>query len=251
MMLISTCIERGNQILAEFVYIVIEEARMNRLITIVSLFILIALSAACGGSTPVPTIMPTLAPTRAATQAPNTVLPASTNSPALPTVSSSGATGVPPSVDLGETTIYTDEVAGIALDYPKDWHKLELSREQREKSVMYALTLTSWDPGTVGGGEPIPEGETKIDVAVMKTGVNSFEEAVAERKAQYVQDGTRIVSEERWTLPSGLPALRVYLTGGMSDAVEVITAVNHNTILVAGAGNYDIVHAVARTLRPM
>lgn len=177
------------------------------------------------------------------------------------------ATPVPPTIEIPTATptvevptptveptlTYTDTEAGFALDYPAAWAILPVSPEAKAGSFIYSTTLMSWPPDEAGVGGSIPDGQTKVDVTLIKSNVTSLDAAVAERKTLMGSgEGETIVrAEEVVTLPSGLPALRWELESQFANSVEYIVPIKGNIVLLSGLGDVSRFDGVARSLRPL
>jgi hypothetical protein len=250
-----------------------------RFLLLIAGVIAAAIIAGCGSSDEEPT--PTVAPPTPVVQqvAPTVALPTPTSEPATPTPELATPTPVAdspldqpaapesplaapesplaaPAADAGtaapdwlaDAGIYQDEVAGFTVQYPGSWDLLDLPLEQKESSTGYAVTINSW-PRDEGGAQGIPEGGTKVDIAVQRTGVLNPEEAIAQRRQQILDEGTEILTEDVWTLDGDLLAVRRHVQGTMAEAVEVVTAINGYTVLIWGMGDFDRVDEIARSLR--
>ncbi|MGD8751906.1 MAG: hypothetical protein PVG14_10815, partial [Anaerolineales bacterium] len=150
----------------------------------------------------------------------------------------------------GPTSTYQDEHIGFALEYPADWHLVDVEEEIKEKATTYSATLSSWQPSE-GGTEGIPEGGTKVDITVIDSGAQSLEEAVAIRKSEMEEDpmAETILSEEEWDLSGGLKAMRWQVESDRGQAAVLITALDGYTLLLSGLGDFDLFDQVARTLQ--
>jgi hypothetical protein len=169
-------------------------------------------------------------------------LPASEQNP-LPT---------PTSMPAGERLTYTDPVAGISMDYPASWYLESSALRHAEESFGYSVSVASWDilnpPTPSGKGQNgVPEGGTKIDVAVTKQAM-TLEEAVAQQEQN--ESGSPILARKDITLASGLPAVILDFEGPFSPIRTLITVLNGNIIYVSGYGNLEPYEAIALSLRP-
>jgi hypothetical protein len=140
--------------------------------------------------------------------------------------------------------------AGFALDYPQGWYIQEVSQEIKEQAVVYTITLTSWEP-EMAGQMGIPEGGTKVDISVIKSGAQTPAEAFAARKREIgnADPPHTILSEEAWTLSGELPALRLQVESTFGEAAELITAIHGHTLLLGGLGDFALFDEIAGTLR--
>lgn len=172
---------------------------------------------------PSPTTAPTdtLAPSATPTEEPATATPA-----AVPTIP-------------GPTETYGDEEVGFAIDYPAGWYT----------QTGQNFILTSFKPAEAGQGG-IPEGATKIDV--VPPAHPDLNQPLDEMVEQVKSEDSEVLWEEEWTLPGGVPAVRLQIRSEMSGVVAVLLTRIHDTSLrVAGYGDLTLFDAIARTLRPV
>ncbi len=208
-----------------------------RLVLFTTFAILLSACAAPGTSQPIETIIPTEAI-------------ASTSEPTLPVV----ATETEPSPTTGTTqemATYTDALAGFSLDYPAGWFVDDTALANAEQSFAYAISIASWDinnPPTPGGKDlnTMPEGATKMDVAVTKQAM-TLEEAVAQQAEN--ESGSPILAREDVTLAGGLPAVILDVEGFAGLTRTLITVLNGNVIYVSAFGNLENFEPIALTLR--
>ena len=92
----------------------------------------------------------------------------------------------------------------------------------------------------------MPEGATKIDVAVTKQ-ATTLEEAVAQQAEN--ESGAPILAREDVTLAGGLPAVILDVEGFAGLTRTVITVLNGNVIYVSAFGNLENFETIALTLR--
>jgi hypothetical protein len=144
---------------------------------------------------------------------------------------------------------YTDDLAGLALDYPADWYVDTSALAHAEESTVYTVGITSWDmsnPPTPAGKQinAFPEGETKIELGVFKETM-TLEEAVAQQRA----GGGEITAEERVTLSDGTPAVVLDFEGFAGPGRTLIAILNGNVIYVTGYGDLANFEPIALSLR--
>lgn len=151
-----------------------------------------------------------------------------------------------------ETVTFTDEYAGFAFDYPADWVITALDPSIAQTSSLYTHSLRSPMP-TRGPKqqEGIPPGATGIDVVVINEEGKTLEEAVAERKQSYREDEFQptVVSEDPWTLPSGLKAVRFLLDTRNGRVANMVTVVNGRVVMFSGMGELALFEPIAQSLR--
>lgn len=150
--------------------------------------------------------------------------------------------------------VFEDPYAGIAINYPAGWTVLDVPDEIKAESGGYAATFNSFDPNA-GGSGGIPIGSTKFDLYIDNGSTPiTFEGAVAQRRTTYEQSefDVEILSEELFTLPSGLPAARLRLDSAMGGrATEVVIVVNERMIVLGGLGDQALIDQIVDTLRPL
>ena len=157
----------------------------------------------------------------------------------------------PPTAAIAITT-YTDEFAGFTLDYPANWYLESSALMHAEESFGYNVSIATWDilnpPTPSGKGQNgLPEGGTKIDIAVTKQAL-TLEEAVAQQEQN--ESGSPILNREDVTLASGIPAVILDFEGPFGLIRTLITVLNGNIIYVSGYGNLEPFEAIALSLRP-
>ena len=178
--------------------------------------------------------------------------------PAAPTPVPSPTAAPPPAEPptaepaAAPTTVYENRYAGFALDYPAGWGLVDVDEEIKMGGGPYTASLTSWQPGE-GGIEGVPEGGTKLDITVIASGATDLQDAVTRHRQQMFTPGLQeeILSEETWELAGGWQALRWHLRSQFGEVVVVIAAVNGNTLILSGLGDFAVCDQIARTLRPV
>jgi len=158
--------------------------------------------------------------------------------------------------ELGYTvSTYTDPVSGFAFDYPAGWMLTDLSQEQKQNALIYTVTLRSMQvTPTPKQQEGLPAGMTAIDIGIQKNGPKTLGQAVDDRRAAAANPDNgapaKIIVDEDWPLPGGLPAHRLMLTVGPGQHVtEVITLIQGHLVLVSGQGDQVLINAIAASLR--
>lgn len=209
---------------------------------ILLLSLLSILAAACAPQTAQP----------AATDEPAPTAPAATGEPAAtpsPEAEAPAVTPVP-KADLGATETYRDEFGGYELDYPAGWSLVDVDPEIRETSLLYTVTIFSWEAEN-GGSEGIPAGGTKVDITVRDADADTFEAIVAGRKLELASSDvqTEILSEDEWLLDSGLRAMRLHVESSFGEAIEVVVPLGEKVVLIGGLGDFDLAGQIASTLR--
>ena len=146
---------------------------------------------------------------------------------------------------------YTDDLAGFSLDYPAGWFIEDTALAHAKESFAYSVALASWDinnPPTPGGKDQnaLPEGETKIDVTVVKQAM-TLEEAVVQQSQN--ESGSLILAREDVTLAGELPGVILDVEGFAGPTRTLLTILNGNVIYVSGLGNLENFETIAMTLR--
>lgn len=213
----------------------------SRLVLFIAFVLPFSACTAPGPTQPVTTGVPTTEP------APSPSEP--TLAPTLPPAETTPAT--PAEVDTLQMTTYTDDVAGFSIDYPADWFIEASAAANAEQAFAYAISIATWDllnPPTPGGKDlnTMPEGATKIDVAVTKQ-ATTVEEAIAQQEQN--ESGSPILARKDVTLAGGLPAVILDIEGFAGPTRTLITVLNGNIIYVSGYGELENFEAIALTLR--
>lgn len=204
------------------------------------------LVTACSNAAPAATLLAPL-PTRVtATRQPTRIVPTAV----MPQPTTAPQASVPAPAQ-GETTRLRDEYAGFEIDYPADWFVTPIGDAAKKNSILYAVTIRSFE--TKVQSEGIPPGETKIDIGVNKNNAASPQAALEMRKQELANGDPeqKILSEEQWTLANNLQATRLRVASRFGESNELITALNGNTILLGGVGNSSTFDTIARTLRAL
>ena len=186
---------------------------------------------------PIATVIPTneTLPTSAPTQPPIQVEPSPTDA----------------SAPAGAMTTYTDESAGFSIDYPADWYIDASAAVNGAQAYAYSVGIATWDlrnpPTPSGKGQNgIPEGGTKIDIAVMKQPM-TLEEAIAQQSQN--ENSSPILAQKDVTLANGLPAVILDFEGPFGLIRTLVTIINGNVIYVSGYGNLENFEVIALSLR--
>ena len=210
----------------------------SRFILFSLLALLFSACAAPAASQPTEIPLPTgeILPTTEPTQPPVQVEPSPTSV-------------IAPAVTM---TTYTDDFAGFSLDYPANWFLESSALSHAQESIGYSISVASWDilnPPAPSGKNPnaLPEGGTKIDVAVLKQPM-TLEEAIAQQ-AQ-IENGGTILARKDVTLANGLPAVILDFDSPIGPVRTLITTLNGIVIYVSGYGNLEPFESIALSLRP-
>lgn len=220
----------------------------RRLLTVI-ISLLMNACAGPAGQTDLPTASGTQPPAATAVE---TVTPGT--APTRPPTSSPEADSVIPAVTpLADSALsYRDEYAGFYLRYPSDWALIPPREDSKDRAVIYSATFSSWE-SSIGGMEGIPDGETKLDVIVVKQAADSFEAAIEWRQSQFEHGvgDQEVLSEETWILPSGLRSRRLTIAGGGLVTEELFTVIDGRIVLLSALGDTEIFNRIALTLAPI
>lgn len=156
-----------------------------------------------------------------------------------------------PANNSPEMKTYTDDFAGFSLAYPANWFLESSALIHAQESIGYNISVASWDilnPPPPSGKNPnaLPEGGTKIDVAVLKQPM-TLEEAVTQQSQN--ETGGPILTRKDVTLAGGLPAVILDFEGFAGPIGTLISVLNGNVIYVSGYGNLENFESIALTLR--
>ena len=208
-----------------------------RLILLVLFALFVGACAAPSTPQPVATVMPTseTLPTPEPTQLPVKVEPSPTTA----------------SVPAVAMKTYTDDYAGLSLDYPANWFLEASALAHAQESIGYSISVASWDilnPPAPTSKDPntLPAGGTKIDVAVLKQSM-TLEEATAQQAQD--ENLSPILAQKDVTLANGLPGVIIDTEGFAGPTRTLITVLNGNVIYVSGYGNLEPFELIALSLR--
>jgi hypothetical protein len=155
-------------------------------------------------------------------------------------------TSVPVSTTQGQTV--TDTRVGFTFTYPVGWTLF--APGDVTSAVAYAYSMQSVEP-TVGG-EPLPEGESKIDLYVNLTEANSTLDNIQTRVQQEdaESDILTINSVEPTTLDNGTAALLVRGSGMGGNFATLYTIVKGYEVSVVVLGDEQYLWQVANSIQP-
>ena len=134
---------------------------------------------------------------------------------------------------------YSDLGSKVTLSYPESWVVTGIVEGG------YAI-FQSYPPDKYVGGEGFQPGDTKCDLN-LSVNAGTPEEVLA----QWTSDGlSEIVSQEKLTLPSGLPGLRVELEG-WGGSFTMFTEINGSMITFTCYGAFEYFDQIAGSIRPL
>ena len=225
-------------------------AKFYRAITPVLMFVVVA----CGSperteptaAPEVATTAPTVAPTIAPTPEPPTVEAPTTEAPTAETASEPTSAPATESTLLSFTpATYTDESAGIALDYPAEW-TLDPSSQVGVRGAQAVLL----SPGTTL--ETLAEGGTRVSlITYIWDPKNDLDAYVAQRKVAWEASGFAITREEQRQLADGRAAYVFVINTPEQPSFTLFTTVGEDYLQISGDGDLALAEEIARTLRPL
>lgn len=150
-------------------------------------------------------------------------------------------TSTPPADMPQLTETYTNTQLGYTIDYPSDWYT--------DVTDNGNLFITSFEMSEAGQGG-IPSGETKIDV--LPPAAPDLNQPLDEMVTQLEEQATEVLWTEEWTLPGGVPAVRIQSRSQMSGEVaHLLTRIRDTSIRMSGYGDLTLFDPIARTLQPL
>lgn len=142
---------------------------------------------------------------------------------------------------------YINEHAGYAFDYPAGW---VVQGTPSPGSYNYVIILKSFK--LIRGSGPVADDQVKLDFETCNSAECNTLQAMEERIDENVAAGMlEILSEEEWTLDSGIPAIRRRVVGPMGiESALLFTEINGQSLSVSGFGDLSAFDEIVRTLRP-
>jgi hypothetical protein len=150
----------------------------------------------------------------------------------------------------GTTSLtHTDASLGIAFDYPEGWR---IEGTPGDLIQVFSPPGSGDNPRPQGDG--FPEDETKIEFILSNPGnpYQNIDEWIAFSEQPSQGPGGSLISSEKLTLPSGIPAARGTF-GNRPDGSETPTLViehNGRLIIITGFGDTTRFDEVVNTIRP-
>jgi len=142
---------------------------------------------------------------------------------------------------------YVNEHAGYAFDYPAGW---VVQGSPSPGSYNYVIILKSFK--LIRGSGPVADDQVKLDFETCNSAECNTLQAMEERIDENVAAGMlEILSEEEWTLDSGIPTIRRRVVGPMGiESALLFTEINGQSLSVSGFGDLSAFDEIVRTLRP-
>jgi hypothetical protein len=127
---------------------------------------------------------------------------------------------------------------GFEVDYPLEW----IIDEAGDTDIL-------WSEKPAGPGQDgVPTNVVKIDIVTEPNTTLTLEELVARQKQIIVDGNGKILLEETIRLPSGLPAVRMGMSG-FSESISLLAVIDGHPIMLVGYGDLTRFDEVANTLR--
>ena len=153
--------------------------------------------------------------------------------PSEPTITPEPAMTVP-----AEWETYRNDTINFEVDYPEGW----IVDEAGDTDIL-------WSEKSSGPGhDGVPTNIVKIDIVTESNATTTLEELVQRQKQIIADNNGKVLLEEAITLPSGLPAVRMGVSG-FADSIALLTVINQHPVMLVGYGDLSRFDEVARTLR--
>jgi hypothetical protein len=153
--------------------------------------------------------------------------------PTEPTITPEPAMTVP-----ADWQTYHNDAISFEVDYPQGW----IVDEADDTDILWSEKLSG--PGHDG----VPANIVKIDIVTEPSATLTLEELVARQKQIIADSNGQILLEEAITLGSGLPAVRMGVSG-FGESISLLAVINGHPVMLVGYGDLSRFDEVARTLR--
>ena len=153
--------------------------------------------------------------------------------PSEPTITLEPAMTIP-----SDAPTYRNDAIGFELTYPQGW----IIDEAGDTDILW-----SEKPGGPGH-DGVPTNIVKIDITTEPNTTMTLEELVARQKQIIADSNGQILLEEAVTLPRGLKAVRLGVSG-FGDSVTLWTVINGHPVMLTGYGDLTRFDAIANSLR--
>jgi hypothetical protein len=153
--------------------------------------------------------------------------------PSEPTIIPEPAMTVP-----AEWGTYRNDTIYFEVDYPQGW----IVDEGGDLDILWSEKPTG--PGHDG----VPANIVKIDIVTDPNTTATLDELVAQQKQIIADSNGQVLLEEAMTLGSGLPAVRLSVSG-FAESIALLSIVNGHPVMLVGYGDLSRFDEVARTLR--
>ncbi len=153
--------------------------------------------------------------------------------PSEPTITPESIMTVP-----ADWETYRNDAISFEVDYPQGW----IVDEAGDTDIL-------WSEKSSGPGhDGVPTNIVKIDIVTEPNTTLTLEELVARQKQIIADNNGQVQLEESITLPSGLQAVRM-LVSGFGESLSLLTVINGHPVMLVGYGDLSRFDEVARTLR--
>ncbi len=208
-------------------------------------FLLFALAACSSPDSAEPPTAPTSVPTAIVVSAATTTVPAAETPTSVITTEPTVVPIAEPVQLSFVPATYTDENAGIALDYPVEW-TIDPSSQVGIRGGQ-ALLLS---PGSTV--DTLADDGTRVSIITYSWDPkNDLDAYVAQRKIAWDASGFAIIEEAQWQLTDGRPAYSFVVKTPEQPTFTVFTTVGQDYLQLSGDGDSTLVEEIARTLRPL
>lgn len=138
---------------------------------------------------------------------------------------------------------YSDESAGVTLEYPADW-SLDPSSVVGVRGAQALLA----SPGS--SAETIADGGTRVSIMTyIWDPKNDLDAWVAQRKTAWDASGFTLAREEEWTLADGRAAKVFVVQAPDSESITLLTTAGEDYLQVTGEGDLALAEEILRTVR--
>jgi hypothetical protein len=153
--------------------------------------------------------------------------------PSEPTITPEPVMTIP-----SDAQTYRNNAIGFEVDYPQGW----IVDEAGDTAILWSEKQSG--PGHDG----VPTNIVKIDITTEPNTTMTLEELVARQKQIIADSNGQILLEESVTLPSGLKAVRLGVSG-FGNSITLWTVINGHPVMLTGYGDLTRFDAIANTLR--
>jgi hypothetical protein len=156
--------------------------------------------------------------------------------PQMPDTSATPAAALEP-----PTATFSEPLVGYTFEYPQGWYL---------NNVTGSTEISSSDPHTWETKGMLPPGDTQVrfqNDAALKG--YSFTDVRAVTLEQIDLAGETILREENWSLPGGIPAVRLLVSAPNGEYAVLVTVFDGAPLQVYGYGDLALFDAIIATLR--
>jgi hypothetical protein len=133
---------------------------------------------------------------------------------------------------------YRNDAISFEVDYPPGW----IVDEAGDTDILWSEKVAG--PGQDG----VPANIVKIDIVTEPNTTMTLEDLVAQQKQVIADSNGKVLLEEAMTLGSGLPAVRMGVSG-FAESIALLSVINGHPVMLVGYGDLSRFDEVARTLR--